>query len=140
PALDPDPAAERPARLSLLRAVRPRLLDALELLVAFRPPAAGAGHRPADGADGGDGPRGHDERRGPGYRGLLRGRGHRTRAAGARRHRDPGRERVRIGPDPPELGLAAVPERPRQRQRGRGSLPDRLDGHARPRLSAPARG
>ena len=45
-AVDPDPAAQRPARVPLLRPVRPRLPDALEFLVAVGPAAAGA-WRPA---------------------------------------------------------------------------------------------
>ena len=47
PAVDSHAAAERPARLPLLRAVRPRLRDARELLVAVGAAAAGAGDRQA---------------------------------------------------------------------------------------------
>ena len=47
PAVDPDAAAERAARLPLLRPVRPRLRDARELLVAVGAAAAGAGDRQA---------------------------------------------------------------------------------------------
>ena len=46
--VDPHEAAERPAGLPLLRPVRPRLRDALELLVAVGAAAAGAGDRQAD--------------------------------------------------------------------------------------------
>ena len=47
-AVDPHAAAERPAGVPLLRPVRPRLRDALELLVAVGAAAAGARDRQAD--------------------------------------------------------------------------------------------
>ena len=65
-AVDPDPAAQRPAGLPLLRPVRPRLRDALELLVAVGADSAGAEDRQAEDHLQRDGPRG-DGRRGTGW-------------------------------------------------------------------------
>ena len=58
-AVDPDPAAQRPPRVPLLFAVRPRMPDALEFLVAIGPAAAGHGHRTAEDHHRRDGSRGH---------------------------------------------------------------------------------
>ena len=62
-AVDPDAAAQRPPGVPLLRPVRPRLRDALELLVAVGAAAAGAGDREADDHHQRDGARGHGRRR-----------------------------------------------------------------------------
>ena len=63
PPVDPHPAAERTAGVPLLRPVRPRLLDALEFLVAVGAAAAGAGDRQAAHHRQRDGARGADRRR-----------------------------------------------------------------------------
>ena len=74
----PHEAAQRPAGLPLLRAVRTRLLDALELLEPFRPAAARPGHRAPQDRHRGHGPRGAHRQRGPGHRRLLREHGDRA--------------------------------------------------------------
>jgi hypothetical protein len=65
-------AAQRPAGLPLLRAVRPRMRDALELLEPVRAASARPGHRAPQDRDGGHGPRGDDRQRGARHRRLLR--------------------------------------------------------------------
>ena len=71
-AVDPDPAAQRPRRLPLLQPVRPRLFDALELLVAVGADPAGAQDRPAEDHLQRDGARGDGRHGGPGRRRHLR--------------------------------------------------------------------
>ena len=70
--VDPHAAAERPAGVPLLRAVRPRLRDALELLVAVGAAAAGARDRQAAHHHQRDGARGADRRERPGDRRVVR--------------------------------------------------------------------
>ena len=85
PALDPDAAAERPAGVSLLRPVRPRLRGARELLVAVGAAAAGARDQAPDDRHQRDGARGHGRRRRPGDRRHLHRQDHRPRESRARR-------------------------------------------------------
>ena len=80
-ALDPHAAPRRPRRLPLLRPVRARLLDELQLLDAGRAAAAGARDRPADARDRRHGARGDDRRRGARDRRLVRRQGHRQATA-----------------------------------------------------------
>ena len=61
--VDPDAAAQRPRRVPLLRPVRPRLRDALELLVAVGADPAGDEDRQAEDHHQRDGARGHGRRR-----------------------------------------------------------------------------
>ena len=74
-AVDPDAAAQRPRRVPLLRAVRPWLRDALELLVDVGVPAAGHGDRQAEDRHRRDGARGADRRQRPGHRRVVRQHG-----------------------------------------------------------------
>ena len=108
-ALDPHAAARRPARLPLLRPVRPRLLDALELLDArpccCRPRSPRAGSRIVHGRHGA---RGHDRRRGPRDRRRLRRHRHGRGPARARAGRRARGERLRVGAAPAQLALDAA--------------------------------
>ncbi len=83
---DPHEAPERAGGLPLLRPVRARLLDALELLEPVGPAPACIQDRQADPRDRGDGPRGVDEQRGSRHRCLL----HRHRRRAGRRRSAPG--------------------------------------------------
>ena len=108
------------AGLPLLRPVRPRLRDPLQLLDPVRAPAPGAGHRAAADRDRRHGARGHDRRRGP--RDRRRVHGQRDRRG---RHV---RARVVVvaasACESARLLLnsrsRAPPERPRQLERRRG--------------------
>ena len=51
-----------------------------------------------------------------------------------------GRERVRVGADPAQLEVVEIPAGPRQLQRRRRQVPDRLDRHRRHRLHPEADG
>ena len=62
-AVDSDAAGQRPRRLPLLRPVRPRLRDALELLVPLGADPAGDEDRQAEDHRQRDGPRGHGRQR-----------------------------------------------------------------------------
>ena len=73
------------AGVPLLRPVRPRLRDALELLVDVGLPAAGACDRQADDHHRRDGARGADRRERPGHRRVLRQHGRRPRIHRPRR-------------------------------------------------------
>ena len=75
--------AQRTRRVPLLRAVRPRLRDALELLVDVRLPAAGARDRQAEDHHRRDGARGADGHQRPGDRRVVRNTndGRNTRSA-----------------------------------------------------------
>ena len=123
------PAAQRAPRLPLLRPVRPRLRDRLELLVAHRAAPAGPGHGQADARHRGHGPRGHHrtERAGP-RASPTSTRATGQRAAGARASGGARRERLR---DRRGILLnsksSRLPERARQLQRHGRPLPH---GHA----------
>ena len=97
PAVDSDAAAERPDGVPLLRPVRPRLRDALELLSpsVLIPPAMATEqltHRHQR-----DGARGHRRRRRPRDRRVLHRQEHRPRQSRAGADRRARRERVRVG-------------------------------------------
>ena len=121
PSVDPHAAAERPAGVPLLRAVRPGLRHPLELLVAVRAPASGAQDRPPDDRHRRDGARGHDRRDGSRHRRQLRGQENRTRYPRAGAGRRAGGQRVRVGANPPELEVLEVSARAGQRKRRRSA-------------------
>ena len=114
-AVDPHAAAQRPPAMPLLRPVRPRLLDALELLVDVRAAAAGNGDRPPDARRPGDGARGDDRRRAARRRALPTSTRRPTaRAPRACPHRRGRGEHVRDDADPAQLEIGAAPERARR--------------------------
>ena len=86
-AVNPDAAAQRPRRLPLLQPVRPRLFDALELLVAVGVDPAGAQNRPPEDPLQRDGARGDGRHGGPGRRRHLRRQDHGSRQSRPRPHR-----------------------------------------------------
>ena len=105
------------AGLPLLQPVRPRLLDALELLVPVGADSAGAEDRPAEDHHQRDGPRGDRRHRRAGQRRHLRRQGHVARQPRPRPHRRGGGERVRVGAHPAQLEVGEVPAGPRQLER-----------------------
>ena len=97
------PRHQRPARLPLLRAVRPRLPDRLELLGEPDADLPGARDRPAPGSRPGHGAGDHDGRQRKGGRRRLCRQADGPGTAGALPHAGPGRERLRVGSSAPEL-------------------------------------
>ena len=97
------PPPERPPRLPLLRAVRPRLPHGVELLGQPGADPARARHRPAHPDRPGDGARGHDRRRGARDRRRLRRQADGGGAFDPLPRPRPGRQRLRVGPPAPQL-------------------------------------
>ncbi len=83
--VDPDQAARRSSRLSLLRRVRARMRPALELLLAVGAAAAGDEDRTPHAAHERDGARGHGRRSRPGHRRALHRPAHRPARITCRR-------------------------------------------------------
>ena len=121
------------AGLPLLRPVRPRLRDALELLVAVGAAPAGAGDRAADDHHQRDGARGHGRRHGPGERRRLHRQEHAPGQSRARAHRRARGQRVRVRAHPAELEVVEVPAGPGELERHRRQV---SDGHDRRRRLA----
>ncbi len=119
-------AAERTAGVPLLRPVRPRLLDALELLVAVGAAAAGARDRQAAHHHQRDGARSADRRQRPGDRRLVREPHRSPRLRRARAHRRARGERVRDGAAAAQLEIGPLSRRPRQLERRGRPLPHRF--------------
>ena len=137
-AVDPHEAAQRPAGVPLLRPVRPRLRDALELLVAVGAHPAGDGHRQA--ARSSPTPwraksRSTTTDSRPASPTSTR---HRPREPRARAHRRARGERLRVGAAPAEFEVVEVPARPGELERRRRQVPDRHDRHGRHAASFPA--
>ena len=123
-----DGGARRPAALPLLRTMRTRLPDRVELRVELRPDLPGdedrkgAGHRERHGA------RADHRRHRQGHRGLVHRQDDRQRAAGAVPHGRARRERVRVGAPAAQFQVSASPRRPRELVGRRRQIPD---GHRR---------
>ena len=127
-AVDPHQAAQRPPGVPLLRAVRPRMRDALEFLVAVGAAAAGARDRPAAHHHERDGTRGADRRSRARHGRVVHQHEGPARLRRARADRRARGERVRDRAPAAQLEVAALSRRARQLQRRRREVSDGFDG------------
>ncbi len=103
-----DLGEKRPARLSLLRPVRPRLHDGVQLRLELRADLPGDQDRPRAGPRQRHGARAHHRCDRQGHRGLVHRQDRRDRETSALPHGRPGGERVRIVAAAPQLEVVAT--------------------------------
>src|SRR5436309_11215226 len=126
--LDLDTAVERPARMPLLRRMRPRLQGSRELFVAVSPPAARAPHWAVANDHQCDGARSNHGRKRPRNRHLVREYPGQARISRSRADRGTGGECLRIGASTSEFEIIALSQWAGEHKRHGGPLSHRLHG------------